>query len=299
LVKEDQSATNRNGDLIMNKITIVVSSTLLALVVGSVAAKEEDFRNWHFQGPNIFYDFGDVEAHNNFLVRGDSDLQGTANVGDKLTVEGDTELQLNVDVGGDLTVTGFTRLEGGANIDGQLDVDDLVVNDTLTVTNGPTVLGGNLTVAGTATVGILTVTGGADIAEPFVVAGLTEVEAGMVVSIDPEHTGQLRVADQPYDHAVAGIISGANGINTGMSLSQPGTIASGSNLVALTGRVWALVDANVGGAIQPGDLLTTSATPGHAMKASHYERRQGAILGKAMSSLNEGTGHVLVLVSLQ
>ena len=53
------------------------------------------------------------------------------------------------------------------------------------------------------------------------------------------------------------------------------------------------------GAIQPGDLLTTSATPGHAMRVGDYDQGQGAILGKAMSRLEEGKGLVLVLVSLQ
>jgi hypothetical protein len=35
------------------------------------------------------------------------------------------------------------------------------------------------------------------------------------------------------------------------------------------------------------------------MKVSEHTRSQGAILGKAMSALNEGTGLVLVLVTLQ
>ena len=53
------------------------------------------------------------------------------------------------------------------------------------------------------------------------------------------------------------------------------------------------------GAIQPGDLLTTSATPGHAMKVTDHHQAQGAIIGKAMTGLSEGKGMVLVLVSLQ
>ena len=68
--------------------------------------------------------------------------------------------------------------------------------------------------------------------------------------------------------------------------------------VALSGRVYALADAS-GGAIEPGDLLTTSETPGHCMKATDHAKAQGAIIGKAMSSLNDGKGMVLVLVSLQ
>jgi hypothetical protein len=60
--------------------------------------------------------------------------------------------------------------------------------------------------------------------------------------------------------------------------------------------VWA--DASAG-PIRPGDLLTTSDTPGYVMKVSDYARAQGAIIGKAMSSLESGQGLILVLVSLQ
>jgi hypothetical protein len=60
------------------------------------------------------------------------------------------------------------------------------------------------------------------------------------------------------------------------------------------------VNADAGfGPITPGDLLTTSDTPGHAMKVADPGRAQGAILGKAMTALTEGRGMVLVLVSLQ
>jgi hypothetical protein len=45
--------------------------------------------------------------------------------------------------------------------------------------------------------------------------------------------------------------------------------------------------------------LTTSSVPGHAMKATDRERSFGAVIGKAMSPLEEGQGLVLVLVGLQ
>ena len=48
--------------------------------------------------------------------------------------------------------------------------------------------------------------------------------------------------------------------------------------------------------LAPGDLLTTSAVPGHAMKATDHDRAQGAIIGKAMTSLAKGRGLILVLV---
>jgi hypothetical protein len=146
------------------------------------------------------------------------------------------------------------------------------------------------------TVPVLQVTGGSDVAEPFPVREASRVKPGMVVSIDPGKIGSLRLSSRPYDKTVAGIVSGANGIRTGMTLSQTGTVADGTHPVALTGRVWCYADADAGGSIEAGDLLTTSRTAGHAMKATASRRAQGATLGKAMSSLKRGKGMVLVLV---
>lgn len=153
-----------------------------------------------------------------------------------------------------------------------------------------------LDVNGETTTKVLTITGGADVAEPFPVAG-DDIPAGALVTIDPTTPGQLVLSAQAYDKRVAGIVSGANGVQPGLTLRQTNGLEGGRN-IALTGRVYALADAG-NGAIEPGDLLTTSDTPGHAMKATDATRAQGAIVGKAMSSLNQGRGFVLVLVSLQ
>lgn len=155
-----------------------------------------------------------------------------------------------------------------------------------------------LHVDGTTRTNVLEITGGADLAEPFVVDKAHDIQAGMVVAIAPDKPGQLQLAHKAYDRTVAGIVSGANGVNPGLTMTQEGSIADGSLPVALTGRVYCWADAS-SGAIAPGDLLTTSDTPGHAMKVTNHERAQGAVIGKAMSSLHEGTGFVLVLISLQ
>src|SRR5262245_34815004 len=125
-----------------------------------------------------------------------------------------------------------------------------------------------------------------------------KVEAGMVVSIDPASPGKLTLSAQAYDRRVAGIVSGAGGVKSGMVMSQESTLADGKHPVALSGRVYCWVDASQG-AIKPGDLLTTSSTPGHAMKAANAAKAQGAIIGKAMTTLKSGKGLVLVLVNLQ
>ena len=160
--------------------------------------------------------------------------------------------------------------------------------------NGDTAIGGALTVGGNASVCTLTIRGGCDLAEPFATTE-TKIEKGAVMVIDPAHPGQLTLSSTAYDTRVAGVVSGANGINPGIAMHQEGALEGGQN-VALSGRVFVQADAS-NGAIEPGDLLTTSATPGHAMKATDHTRAQGAIIGKAMTALAEGKG--MVLVSLQ
>jgi hypothetical protein len=145
---------------------------------------------------------------------------------------------------------------------------------------------------------ILEITGGSDLAEGFDISDSEILLPGTVVSIDPENAGKLRISSSQYDKTVAGIISGAGNVNTGMLMGQENSIADGRHPVALTGRVYCRVDAGYG-AIKPGDLLTTSDTPGVAMKVSDHENAAGSIIGKAMTSLDEGEGLVLVLVSLQ
>ncbi|MGO8679274.1 MAG: hypothetical protein ACLQVX_25825 [Limisphaerales bacterium] len=155
---------------------------------------------------------------------------------------------------------------------------------------------GNVWVSNNLSAASLTVRGGADVAEPFPVTG-NQVEPGTVMVIDDANPGQLRRSTQAYDTRVAGIISGAGGIQPGLSLQQEGVLDHGQK-VALSGRVYVLADASMG-PIKPGDLLTTSGAPGRAMKAGDHLRAQGAILGKAMTELKEGDGLVLVLVTLQ
>jgi len=144
----------------------------------------------------------------------------------------------------------------------------------------------------------LHISGGADLAEPFEAMDSKKLEPGMLVVIDPENPGQLKLSKGAYDRTVAGVVSGANGITPGVTMKQEGTDADGTVPVALSGRVYAWADASHG-AIEPGDLLTTSDTPGHAMKVADHEKANGTIIGKSMTSLKEGRGLVLVLVSLQ
>ncbi len=156
---------------------------------------------------------------------------------------------------------------------------------------------GDLYLVGELTTTVLTIRGGADVAEPFEMTKPDEMEPGSVVIIDEDNPGKLKLSRDANDARVAGIISGAGGVKPGLRLHQEGVI-EGDHHVALSGRVYVKADASLA-AIKPGDLLTTSGTAGHAMKVRDYDQAHGAILGKAMSRLDKGTGLVLVLVSLQ
>jgi hypothetical protein len=148
---------------------------------------------------------------------------------------------------------------------------------------------------GLAQIKTLQILGGADLAERF--DAPPDATPGTVMAIDPASPGRLQVARGAYLRTVAGVVSGANGLAAGVELGREEPRA-GTAAIALTGRVWVRCDAS-STPIRPGDLLTTSDRAGCAMVARDPARATGAILGKAMTSLDSGTGLVLVLVSLQ
>ncbi len=154
---------------------------------------------------------------------------------------------------------------------------------------------GNVRILGTDSTTVMELGVGLDYAEGFDVSAPAAVEPGMVLIIDPTSPGKLTVSSQPYDTKVAGIVAGAEGLKSGIRLGAD----QFDHDVALAGRVYCYVDATQHEVI-PGDLLTTSATPGYAMKVTDYSRAKGAVLGKAMQRLAKGTkGKILVLVTLQ
>lgn len=156
---------------------------------------------------------------------------------------------------------------------------------------------GHMTVYGTTTTNVLEITGGSDLAEPFEISENNSLNPGDVLIIDETNTGKLKLGNVPYDSRVAGIVSGAGGIQAGLTLRQEG-VMEGTHNVALSGRVYVRASA-CNGSIKPGDLLTTSSIPGCAMKVTDRQLAPGATIGKAMSALEAGEGLVLVLVNLQ
>ena len=135
----------------------------------------------------------------------------------------------------------------------------------------------------------------ADCAEEFDITEEVAVDEGTVMVMNGDQT--LHPCEEAYDKRVAGIISGAGEYKPGLVLDRQQTDKKRLP-VALMGKVCCKVDAQYG-AVEVGDLLTSSPTPGHAMKASDISRAFGTIIGKALRPLEEGTGLVPVLVSLQ
>ena len=223
---------------------------------------------------------------------------------------GTTTPQTRLDVNGDITSRGtdFDLIGRGGGVGnnggrGRALVDNGTFGLVLNFGNdfGSVTVGSGMNVIGGVTSHFVNIVGGSDVAEPYTVAPVGGVKPipGMVVVMDEAHTGQMKVATQAYDGTVGGIISGANGINPGITLTQKGTIADGSMPVASVGRVWCWCDADANGPIKLGSLLTTSNTPGYAMRVTDFAQANGATIGKAMSTLKSGKGLVLVLVSLK
>jgi hypothetical protein len=138
--------------------------------------------------------------------------------------------------------------------------------------------------------------GKSDLAENYV--SDLDLEAGYVVSLDAEQD-KVVLSNQPNDTSVLGVISTAPGL---LLNSDPDQSQAKHFPVALCGRVpCKATDEN--GSIKRGDLLTTSSTPGYAMKAQPIEVaekqkifRPGTIIGKALESLTSGKGVIEIVV---
>jgi hypothetical protein len=148
---------------------------------------------------------------------------------------------------------------------------------------------GNLTVAGDI---LLT---GADCAEQFDSVGITPIEPGTLVVMND--SGALQESELAYDRKIAGVVAGAGEFRPAIILDK---IPSDRNRtsISLIGKAYCKVDAGHG-PVEVGDLLTSSPTPGHAMKAADQSRAFGAVVGKALRPLKHGQAMIPILVTLQ
>jgi hypothetical protein len=146
--------------------------------------------------------------------------------------------------------------------------------------------------------------GGADFAEAFAVEGdARDYEPGDVLVISERSDATVERCVEAASTRVAGVVA----TRPGVLMSPRGTAEDMKDAVPLgvVGVIPTRVSAE-GGAIHRGDLLVTSGTPGHAMKASPVllggvaVYPTGAVLGKALEEFaGPGTGVIKVLVNVR
>jgi hypothetical protein len=130
----------------------------------------------------------------------------------------------------------------------------------------------------------------ADMAE--MLPAVDKLEPGDVLVVGSD--GKLTRNTQPYQANVVGVYSTKPGFVGGAGDSVD---PSGKVPLAVVGVVPVKVSAE-NGAIHPGDLLVASSTPGYAMRASDNPAI-GTVIGKALGSLDRGTGIIKMLVMLR
>jgi hypothetical protein len=137
----------------------------------------------------------------------------------------------------------------------------------------------------------------ADCAEDFDVTDVDSIEPGSVMVLGRH--GALEPCQAAYDRCVVGVISGAGTYRPAIVLDRrENEPRSNRKSIALMGKVYCRVDTQYS-PIEVGDLLTTSPTTGHAMKALDPSRAFSAVLGKALASALEGQPLLPILVTLQ
>jgi hypothetical protein len=126
--------------------------------------------------------------------------------------------------------------------------------------------------------------------EPFAASRLTT----LLGAAEPVETGDLLVVDPARPDSVLRARDAEDRRVLGVAVSNTGP--DGSRVeVALSGVTLCKVDAAYG-PVQPGDLLTSSPTLGHAMRSD--SPRPGSLVGKALEPLESGTGVIRIAVTL-
>ncbi len=163
---------------------------------------------------------------------------------------------------------------------------------------GSVLIDGDLVVTGNKTGYVVDIARNAG-AEPLELGDLV-----VVVGVTDPVLGEIPVplverAQAEGSTAVIGVVAGAYEAETILGDPHERTSADQGQyvtIVTLGSFSGIKVDASYG-AIQPGDLLVSSATPGHAMRAD--SPAVGTVIGKALGGLNEGTGIIPIMVTLQ
>jgi hypothetical protein len=170
-----------------------------------------------------------------------------------------------------------------------LEADALIGNQAVPVMR--------LTATGTLTAAGTISGNGADFAEMMEVEGPAKAYVpGDVLVISESADRTVELSSAPYSTKVVGVYStkpGLVGSPHAMTETKVGEIP-----MAMVGIVPCKASAE-NGSIHRGDLLVTSSIPGHVMKATDRMRMTGAVVGKALQSLEKGTGVIEIAVTLQ
>lgn len=132
---------------------------------------------------------------------------------------------------------------------------------------------------------------GADVAEDF--SSAEPIDPGSLLYA--LSSDRVAITTMARDRRVIGVASGAGAYHPGVRLGSRRDEASVP--VAVMGRVFCKADARWG-SISIGDRLTSSPTPGHAMRVDDLSDASGAIVGKSLGALASGCGLVSVLLTL-
>ena len=234
-----------------------------------------------------------VQAKLNTLTTNISNLDARISAlnttGLTIAVQNDTDVKfVNASISKNLSVSGEVYVGGGYGSTG-----------ISMYANGSTSMNGNLRVDGDI------YGNGADIAERFEHNDAT-LAPGDLVIVDPNDNETIMRSFAAYQSNAIGVIS-----------TDPSYILNAKSVygkpVALAGRAPVKATAQ-NGAIHPGDLLVSSSIPGHVMKFSlldfftakdfgelmtilqENENRRTAIVGTALTNLEQGNGTIVMLM---
>lgn len=198
---------------------------------------------------------------------------GTANPGEKLDVVGNVTIDGDVTINGKLGTKGQPPVAAHRGWAGGIRTWDLEVEGTFWASR--------------------TSVDPPDLAENY--PSDMDLEPGEVVCLD-ENEDRIVMSKKPNDPLVVGVVSTEPGFTLN---AKRDTKETKMFPVALCGRVpCKVVDEN--GPIRRGDLLTSSSTPGHAMKANPLNDEKllcsGTIIGKAIGKFESGKGVIDIFV---
>jgi hypothetical protein len=135
----------------------------------------------------------------------------------------------------------------------------------------------------------------ADAAEDFDLAAEAQAAPGAVMVLAGDGTVQPCTA--AYDRKVVGVVAGAGSFRPAIVLDRRAGNDERRVPISVMGKAACRADAAYG-AIEVGDLLTSSPTAGTAMRVADAPQAFGAVIGKALTPLPAGIGLVDMVIGL-